>query len=233
MKAILLAAGKGSRISKNIPPIPKSALDVGGKSLILRTIEMLESKNIKCAVVTGYKHEHLNNVLKDTDVEIFYNPFFDITNSIGSIYFAKDFITNDDLIVANADVFWTDEILDLIINAKGKAVMLSDKARVEDGDYFFGTENGLIKRYGKELTRDQRDCEYVGIAKIDKEFIDTFKTKMLDMVSNQCHGVWWENILYSLTKENDIKALDVDGKFWAEVDFIEDYYRILDYVNKL
>ena len=63
MKAILLAAGKGSRISKNIPPIPKCTLDVGGQPLVLRTIQMLEKHGIACAVVTGYRHENIDEVL--------------------------------------------------------------------------------------------------------------------------------------------------------------------------
>lgn len=51
------------------------------------------------------------------------------------------------------------------------------------------------------------------------------------MISHQQHGVWWENVLYSLTSEYDIHSLDVNHKFWAEVDFIEDYERILNYVK--
>ena len=160
MKAILLAAGKGSRISKNIPPIPKCTLDVGGQPLVLRTIQMLEKHGIACAVVTGYRHENIDEVLKDTNVKIYYNPFYDVTNSIGSLYFAKDFIDpNQDLLLGNADVFWTDDILDEILAAKEEVVMLSDRTRADDGDYFFGTENGIIRRYGKELKRGQRDCE--------------------------------------------------------------------------
>ncbi len=232
MKAILLAAGKGSRISKNIPPIPKSTLDVGGIPLILKTIRMLENHGIECAVVTGYKHKIIENVLKGTDTKIYYNPFYDVTNSIGSLYFARDFIEQDkDLLIGNADVFWTEDILDLLNRSEQKAVMLSDVNRVDDGDYFFGTENHIIKRYGKELTRDERDCEYVGIAKLDHSFVPIFKKRLIDMIDRQQHGVWWENVLYSLTKEYDIYSLDVDGRFWAEVDFIEDYQRILEHVR--
>lgn len=231
MHAFLLAAGKGSRISKNIPEVPKSTLDVGGIPLILRTVEMLEKNGIGCTIVVGYKHQVIEDILKDTNVEIIYNPFFDVTNSIGSLYLAKDSINEEDIIIANADVFWYQDILDLLLSANEDVVMLSDKRRVQDGDYFFGTENGIIKRYGKNLTFDERDCEYVGIAKIKSCFVPVFKNQLIKMVSNQEHNVWWENVLYSLTEKENIYALDVNELFWAEVDFIEDYKRILDYVK--
>lgn len=230
MKAFLLAAGKGSRISKSIPPIPKSTLEVGGVPLIIRTIDMLRNHNIDVTVIVGYKHDYIEKVIGDK-ATIVYNPFYDVTNSIGSLYLAKDYIQEEDIIIANADVFWSEELLNLVLNAKEDVVMLADKLRADDGDYFFGTENGLIKRYGKELTRDNRDCEYVGIAGLKTSFVPTFKSRLIEMVSKQMHNVWWENVLYSMIEERDIYALDVNGLFWGEVDFIEDYQRILNYVE--
>lgn len=232
MRAILLAAGKGSRISKSIPEVPKSTLPVGGMPLIQRTVDMLQENGIDCVIVTGYKHEVIEDIFKDNEgVTVVYNPFFDVTNSIGSLYLAKDFIDDEDMIIANADVFWAQDILDLVLSSKERCIMLSDIRRVDDGDYFFGTENGIIRRYGKELKREERDCEYVGIARLEKEFVPLFKARLIDLVSHQKHGLWWENVLYSLTDQEEIHNLDVDGRFWAEIDFIEDYQRILDYVK--
>ena len=234
MKAILLAAGKGSRISKNIPNIPKSALDVAGIPLIVRTIEMLIKHNIEITIVVGYQHKVIENLIQKGNyhVNIVYNPFFDVTNSIGSLWMAKDFIVEDDFIIANADVFWEEQILNQIIQEKDPVFMLSDRTRAEDGDYFFLVQEGRIVKYGKELDKEQRNCEYVGIAFIKKSFIKKFKNRLLEMVERQEHNCWWENVLYSFTDEQPIYSIDVDGKFWAEVDFIEDYERILDYAKE-
>ncbi len=56
MKAILLAAGVGSRIAKNIDGQPKSMLHVGDKPLLIHTTELLLKNNIEVVVITGYKH---------------------------------------------------------------------------------------------------------------------------------------------------------------------------------
>ncbi len=52
------------------------------------------------------------------------------------------------------------------------------------------------------------------------------------MIRNQKHDAWWENILYSYTdkQEKDIYTVDVEGRFWAEVDYFDDYERIINYV---
>ncbi|WP_232617874.1 NTP transferase domain-containing protein [Thermosipho africanus] len=74
MKAILLAAGKGTRISRKISNIPKSLVDIKGKPLILRTIEMLKQNKIDVSVILGYRRELFLEILDE--VKVYYNPFF-------------------------------------------------------------------------------------------------------------------------------------------------------------
>lgn len=233
MKAFLLAAGRGTRISKKIKEVPKSTLDVGGVPLIQRTVDMLLDNGIEVTVIVGYKYEYIEKILENRNVNIVHNPFFDVTNSIASLWLAKEYINDEDIIVANADVFWTQELLDKIIaNANNEEVfMLSDAKRAEDGDYFFEIKEGCIKKYGKELKRDDRNAEYVGIAYISKSFVPAFKLRLEELINSQNHNVWWENILYSYIGEYEIKSMDVGDLFWSEIDYIEDYDRIINFIN--
>jgi choline kinase len=208
-------------------------LDVGGKPLILRTVDMLLKNNIEVTVIVGYKHAHIEQVLRDKQVHIVYNPFFDVTNSIGSLWLAKGYMLEDDTIIANADVFWSQELLDQLLAAAENTdvFMLADRRRAEDGDYFFDIEDGCIRKYGKELKREERNAEYVGIAYVNRQFLPDFVRRMDELVDGQNHNVWWENVLYSFIGEREIKALEVGESFWAEIDFIEDYHRINAYVS--
>lgn len=236
MKAFLLAAGRGSRISKNIPNIPKCTLDVGGKPLIRKTVEMLLENGIDVTVIVGYRYREIIRVLDGCPVHIVHNPFYDVTNSIGSLWMAENLglFSEEDTIIANGDVFWSQEILDFMKKKvpEGDVYLLGDSNRVLDGDYFLGTENGYLKRYGKELTVEQRDCEYVGIAYVSAAFVPIFLNRLNEMIDAQCHGKWWEDAIYSLSDVHPIPVKDIAGMFWAEVDFIEDYRRILDYVRE-
>ncbi len=234
MKAFLLAAGRGSRISKNIPNIPKCTLDVGGRPLIRRTVEMLLENGIETTVIVGYRYQEIVRVLEGCEVHIVHNPFFDVTNSIGSLWMAENqgLFSDEDTIIANGDVYWSQEILDFMKRQTGEVYMLADSDRVLDGDYFFGTEDGLLKRYGKELTLAERDCEYVGIAWLGASFVPVFLKQLNEMIDGQCHGKWWEDAIYALSGTHPVPVKDIAGMFWAEVDFIEDYRRILDYVRE-
>lgn len=236
MKVFILAAGKGSRISKNIPNIPKCTLDVGGKPLIRKTVEMLLDNDVEVTVIVGYRYQEVIRVLEGCPIHLVYNPFYDVTNSIGSLWMAVNMglFAEEDTIIANGDVFWSQQILDFMRDqSRNDAVcMLGDSDRVLDGDYFFGTENGVLKRYGKELTRERRDCEYVGIAYLSSRFVPVFLKRLNEMIEEQSHGKWWEDAIYSLSGEYPVLVRDIAGMFWAEVDFIEDYRRILDYIKE-
>lgn len=236
MKAILLAAGRGTRIARNVEMVPKSTLPVGGIPLIRRSVKLLQEAGMKCVVCTGYKEEKIKEALHGLDeITYCYNPFFDVTNSIASIWFAREEL-NDDLLVLNADVFFSKEILDLVMKDSRNPVMAIDRSRVKVGDYFFSTAwDGRIEKYGKGLPLELRSCEYVGIAKIEKSFLPLFLVRMEEMICTQQHSAWWENILYSFTdkKEQNIYTVDVDGRFWAEIDYFDDYERIIDYIARL
>lgn len=172
--------------------------------------------------------------LSGLDIKYYHNPFFEITNSIASLWFARDELQGDVLII-NADVYFSQEVLQLILSDVRENVMAIDTSRVEVGDYFFSTtDNGCIRKYGKDLPVEERSCEYVGIAKVNKNFIATFKSQLERMIDNQQHQCWWENVLYSFTDTNkhQINTIDVDGLFWSEIDFFDDYERILNYINK-
>lgn len=235
MKAILLAAGRGTRISKFIKEVPKSTLPIyDNKALIRSTVEKMIEKGIEPIVAVGYKYKDIYKALEGLDVKYYYNPFYSVTNSISSLWFAKDEI-DDDLIVMNADVFFSDEILDSLISNPNDVVLVSDRSTVKSGDYFFtlNSDNRIVS-YGKDIPLEERSCEYVGMAKINKSFAPKFKQRLIELIDAQQYDGWWENVLYSFTNENSeiVSIMNIEGFFWSEIDFLDDYERILDYIEK-
>ena len=227
MRALILAAGRGTRISRYLSGRPKCTVDIGGGiTLIENTIRQLRGMGIKdIGIILGYNQE----VIRE-NIKFYYNPFFDVTNSIASAWFARDFITNeDDIMIMNGDVFVDDSLLEIIKEETLSPVLFCDETRKEEADYKFYYEDNRLLKYGKELEGEEITAEYIGIAKIGKEFISTFKNELESMINKQQHYLWWENALYELSKEKDIYVKDVEGRFWAEVDYMEDYERILKF----
>lgn len=231
MKILILAAGKGTRISRYLSGNPKCTVDIGDKRLIQYTIEMLNKKGIRnIGIVLGYRGNVIKETLKEFNVKYYYNPFYDVTNSIASAWFAKEFLTDfDDTLIMNGDVFLEELLFEMIMNEKESPVMFADGTRKETADYKFFYQNGLLEKYGKELSSADTSGEYIGIGRFSKEFMPEFIATMDKMILSQKHSFWWENIIYDMIKKQNVYVSTIDGRFWAEVDYIEDYERILSF----
>lgn len=234
MKAILMAAGRGTRIARHINGAPKCTLDIGGISLIENSVKTLIKKGINnIAIVIGYEYKYIKEILKDYDITYYYNPFYQITNSIASLWVAKDFINEDeDVLLFNGDVYFEEDILTQVIEEKLSPVLFADRSRAKCGDYKFYYTDNILKKFGKELGDEESTGEYIGIAKIGKEFIGNFKKSLDALIWNQNFNMWWEDALYSLSDKETIYVKDIYNKFWAEIDYLDDYLRILRHRNE-
>lgn len=231
MKALIMAAGKGTRIARHIGEKPKCTLNIGGGlTLIEDTVEKLIGSGInEIALVVGYQANIIRSLFIEKPVTFFYNPFFDVTNSIASAWFAIDFISCDDILILNGDVYFEEAILDMVLSTTLNPVLFSDETRKEEADYKLYYENGQLLKYGKELQGDNITGEYIGIARINSNLLITFRERLKALINTQKHDYWWEDVLYSLSKETPINVKNVGGLFWGEVDYIEDYDRIMEY----
>lgn len=227
--AILMAAGSGTRISRKINGYCKCTLDIGGISLIRYTVQMLIDNGIDVHIVVGYNAEHVIAALDGLNVTFHRNIFYSITNSLVSLWFARESIKGEMVILGNADVYWESTLLKKLLSEKRDNVMLCDSSRVEQGDYLFRVEDGRLFDFGKGNDCYGANCEYVGLAAIQGSLIGKFRERLESLVEQQHHNFWWEQVLYSMVQEIPIWTEDIVGNFWAEIDFIEDYHRILEY----
>lgn len=229
MKAVIMAAGRGTRISRSINDRCKCMLDIGGVPLIYHTVRMLLNHGIEVHIVVGYNKNEIIDGLKGLPVQFYENPFYSVTNSIVSLWFAKDALCGESVILGNADVFWEHNLLEVLLQDKRDCVMLCDSSRVEQGDYLFKVTDEKVTAFGKGMDCKNANAEYVGLAVLRGQMISKVKTRLDIFIEKQYCGYWWEQIIYSMINERPVWAKDIAGMFWAEIDYIEDYNRILKY----
>lgn len=229
MKVLLLAAGRGTRISRYLEGKPKCLVDIGDISLLKYSVELFRRNGIEdIGIVLGYKNMYIREELKELNVKFFYNPFFDVTNSIASTWLAREFISNKtDLIIMNADVYIEQDTLDTVLKSSFDRVVFADVSRKSEADYKLKYEGSTLVNYGKDLQGDDISGEYIGIGKIRSSCVEGFLSKLESMINNQQHSLWWENVLFNNNSEAPVTVSEITSKFWAEVDYIEDYSRIL------
>lgn len=232
MKVIIMAAGTGKRLLGINEKKPKCLITAGKETLISRTVRLFHERGIKdISLIVGYQADLIRNELKDK-VRYFENPLYSSTNSIMSLWYAREML-EEDVILLNADLYYEPQLLDYVLDQTEEALMLADSTRIEDADYRFGFDGGCISRFGKELTNQETDGEYVGIARIDKTFIKTFKQTLEKMIAAGQRDLWWENVLYSfIPNKMPIHYCDVAGTFWTEVDNLRDFERLQNWVKK-
>lgn len=107
MKAMILAAGFGTRMQPLTTNMPKPALTFMGKPLIVHTIEFLKKHGIEDIIINLHYYPHyLENLLGDGDafgVKLSYSFEKDILGTGGGIKKAKGFLSDDDFVVINSD----------------------------------------------------------------------------------------------------------------------------------
>jgi len=230
VKAIIMAAGIGSRIGNAFDDRPKCLIKVGHETLISRMVRVLNSRGVNdITIVTGYKSQLVQDEL-GPGFNYFYNPFFTVTNSIASLWLARELLAGD-VMLMNADLYFEDAVIDLVLAQSKPSVMLSDCTRIEDADFCFKVDGERIIKTGNQLDACDIDCEYVGIARIDRCFIEEFKIRLEQMIGRGDFGNWWEGVLYSfIEQDKTIHHCDVGGAFWTEIDHLGDYKRLQDWL---
>lgn len=104
MRAILLAAGMGTRLRPLTLKTPKSLIEVNGKALLERQIEFLKEKGINdIIIVTGYLNEKFEYLKEKYSLKLIFNDKYDIYNNIYSMYLVRDYLS--DAYVIDADVY--------------------------------------------------------------------------------------------------------------------------------
>lgn len=102
-KAIIMAAGLGSRLRPITLHTPKPLIKVNGQRMIDTIICALRDNGIdEIHIVVGYKKECFDILLKDyTGIDLIENPYYDISNNISSLYVAREYL--DDCIILDGD----------------------------------------------------------------------------------------------------------------------------------
>ncbi len=109
MQAMILAAGMGKRLKELTRNNTKCMVKVNGVTLIERMLGQIEQQNVsRIIMVIGYEGEKLRSFIDTlglhTPVEYVYNPIYDQTNNIYSLYLASRYLTEEDTLLFESDL---------------------------------------------------------------------------------------------------------------------------------
>jgi L-glutamine-phosphate cytidylyltransferase len=225
MKAVILAAGQGTRIRSAHGQHPKCLIQVDEKTILDHQLEALSMAGInEVAIVVGYEKEQIidhvkSRALADKQVIRFIeNPAFAITNNIYSLWLALDWLRRDSFIVLNADVIFDPEILIPARQSDAPISMIVDPSW-RDETMKVIIERDRVIEMSKRISRDRFSGTYIGIAAFSKAVQEIFFRKMRDLIGAGRVDEFFNAAVQELADEGiHVGFTTTEGLPWAEID---------------
>lgn len=226
MQAIIMAAGKGSRLGALTEGNPKSFVEIKGKKLIEYNLDLLRHYGMdEVIIVTGYRSEAFENLTRDMkNVRLIYNPFYEMVNVLGSFYMGMDAL-HDDFLYLHADTLCEPMIFEKLMEEKADVILPVEYKVCDEEAMKVRSENGKIVEINKQMLLDAAEGEFIGIAGFKKKVLPALKEKTRQLMKEKEFSAYFESAIQRLIEEEDfqIEAVSTEGAFWAEIDFPEDY----------
>ena len=224
MKAIITAAGIGSRMGKVTENNNKCLLEIDGKSLIGISVNILYRNGIKDIVVTtGHCFDKVERLLKGK-VAFSYNPFYEVSGILASIWLGGKYIGNEGFVFITGDSLYHPDILKDCIEKKGDIVICVEKKKCDKEDYKVIVENNKIVEMGKNIEMERATGEFIGLAKIEKKASKLVFDKVEQFLKRGKLNAYMGDVLMELRKEKlPLAIVYTNPHPRIEIDFPEDF----------
>ncbi|WP_440894790.1 NTP transferase domain-containing protein [Amphibacillus sp. Q70] len=220
MKAIILAAGLGTRLGKDHPKA--LTLLENGKSILANQVQKLERYIAKkdIFVVVGYKKELIIEAFPELSFVI--NDDYHVTNTSKSLLKGLEAVGHSDVIWLNGDVFFDQEqVLSRVIQASNSCVAVNTvPAEDEEEVKYTINASGTIDLLSKEIPLDEALGEAVGINKVKSNDVAILREK-LELCNEQD---FFEKAieLAILQNKTSYHPIDISDLICQEIDTKED-----------
>ena len=249
-KALVIAAGLGSRLKKHTENLPKCMLDFGGKTLLQRQLDSYKKNGIKdISLIRGYNKEKINY----KGIKYFENKDYRNNNILNSIFYAEKVI-NGNIIISYSDILFDSSVVERTLNSdhdisvvvdidwRGYYVGRKDHPISEAENVIFNSNNE-VEKIGKINTGNEEvHGEFIGMIKLSNRGTEIFKEHF-----HRLKKIYWNKpfqrakIFQKAYLTDFIQELvDIGVKVhcviiesgWKEIDTVEDYKKALVAFNK-
>jgi choline kinase len=225
-KAIILSAGKGSRLLPLTADRPKCLIDFSGKSLLEWQLDALQASDIKeVVVVTGFRDDLVDSVAESrAGVRTFFNPFYHVADNLGSIWMVRSEFDRETLVL-NGDTLVSKTLLAKVLAGPDAPITVTvDEKDDYDADDMKVLRDGTrLRRIGKALEPGQYNAESIGLLAFRGEGPKLFADQV-DRMMRLPDGTrrWYLRAIDALAADVHVETVSIKGEDWQEVDFPED-----------
>ena len=226
----------GRRLGEYTKNNTKCMVSVNGTPLIDRLLGELAKQTLQRVIlVVGYKGQELKDYIGhryDDRLKIEYveNPVYDKTNNIYSLALAKEQLQEDDTLLVESDLIFSDRLIPMVLeNPQPNLALVAKYESWMDGTMVtIDEESNIVNFISKDAFNYADADKYyktVNIYKFSREFLQTKYVPFLDAYTKAVGlNEYYENVLriLLLLNSHDLKALSVGGEKWYEIDDKQD-----------
>ena len=223
---IILAAGKGKNLQPLTLKYPKTSFRLDEHSTVLqrmvRSIRRYD-KNAEIVVVIGYLSDMVRKELSEDNCKFVVNPFYEVTNSISSVWFARQYLERANVTIVHGDAVFCDEIIkNNLVKETNRPYVLVDSSCVKPGTYNAVTRDGQVLVMSNKL--EKFNAKYCCMTKLDAVSARLLKEEIDHMIHDNMYDQFFEDSLVQMIMFHDFQLFveDIAGKNWSEVDGVDD-----------
>ena len=249
-KALIVAAGLGSRLKKHTANLPKCMLDFGGKTLLQRQLTAYKKCGVEdISLIRGYKKSKINY----KGLRYFENSDYQNNNILNSIFYAEEVI-NGNIIISYSDILFESFVVQRAIESNhdisvvvdidwmGYYVGRKEHPLSEAENVIFNSNNEVIK-IGKIATeKEEVHGEFIGMIKLTQRGAEIFKQNFHRLKKLYWNKPFQRSTIFQKSYLTDImqELVDIGIKVhcviiergWKEIDTVEDYKKALKEFNQ-
>jgi choline kinase len=227
MKAVILAAGTGTRLLPLTREVPKCLVSVNGRTILERIVENCLSLSIdEFVVVGGHKKDNLLKAMDAlggvhrTRFECVENPDYRTTNTGVSLNIALRGAT-DDLLVINGDNVFDRRILRDLLKPSQTAIAIDNTKSLNEESFKVRIQDNVVALMGKQIPIDQANGEFIGISLLRKGDLDTFRGLLGGLIDRN-PMTYYDFAFQELSAIRPVVFAYTNGLKWTEVDTPDD-----------
>ena len=232
MIGVILAAGMAKRLRPLTDTKPKCLLEVGGKTLLQRTVDAMAATGItEFVVVTGYKADMIRQFIYDTyqssqiTFHFLHNADYEHNNNIYSLWMSGQVVRGQEFLLMDSDILCDPETVAVIARQKTSALAVNRHELGEEEMTVVVDADMHITEISKTCRPEDAIGESVGIEKFTADHSTALFRELDQMIEQErLIDIFYERVFERLIPQGyTFKVVDTTEFFSYELDTPEDY----------
>ena len=219
-QAVILAAGMGRRIKGHIPPSPKGFIEIEGRPIIKRSLDLLLGAGISDIIlVTGFMNQAYEGLAAGyPSLRFAQNPRFADSGSMYSLYLAREMLNGPFLLLESDLIYESRAIGILLEETHDHAILISGRTDSGDEVYVDG-QDGFIQNITKDRKAMEAPAgELTGLSLISPDLFGDMIGLSELRFTDTLEVSYETDVLAALAPRRPIRYLLVEDLVWSEID---------------